>query len=523
LRRLLPAIASLLFISLSLCHAAQSVTLAWDASSDPSIAGYKLRYGTTSGNLSQTAPDLGKTTTRTVSNLNDGTTYFFAVTAYNAAGFESPPSNQVSHTTSAPPSGAHVLTVINGSGDGSYTVGTIVPVSATLQAGQQFAMWIGDHDILASRMNSTTTATMPSVDATIEATYTGVTSGDKIRYYPRAAYTDRMVGGIFEGTDGNPLNGTYTTIHTVTTNPPSGWLEVSVSLGNYRYLRYRGPNESYGNVSEIEFYRGGVKVTGVGYGTSGSWNSSGATFDKAFDGNVNTFFDGPNPDGNYTGIDTGSGAATPTAPANQVTALSFSEGSGTAAADNSGSGHSGTLVSGPTWTAGKFDNGLSLDGINDYVSVASPGTLNFGTGDFTISAWINRQATGAEHTILSKTAGDSWTTAGKELFINGNNRLGFGCFGVDEVFSTGTITNDGLWHHVAVTFANNSNTVTLYIDGVASGSDSINLPADVGNQVVKIGSNPPGKYFRGQIDEFRIFNRALSANEVQSIMNNAIE
>ena len=53
-------------------------------------------------------------------------------------------------------------------------------------------------------------------------------------------------------------------------------------------------------------------------------------------------------------------------PPNQVTALSFSEGSGTAAADNSGSGHDGTLVNGPTWTAGKFGNGLSLDGANDY-------------------------------------------------------------------------------------------------------------------------------------------------------------
>ena len=72
-----------------------------DASPDPNI-GYKLHYGTTSGNPSQTE-DVGKTTSATVSNLNDGTTYFFTVTAYNAAG-ESQPSNQVSYTTSAPPS-----------------------------------------------------------------------------------------------------------------------------------------------------------------------------------------------------------------------------------------------------------------------------------------------------------------------------------------------------------------------------------------------------------------------------------
>ena len=101
--------------------------------------------------------------------------------------------------------------------------------------------------------------------------------------------------------------------------------------------------------------------------------------------------------------------------ASQVTALSFSEGSGTAATDNSESGHDGTLVNGPAWTTGKFGSGLSLDGTNDYVSVANPSTLNFGTSNFTISAWIKRQATGVEHTIFSKTASDIWTDGGKAL------------------------------------------------------------------------------------------------------------
>ena len=75
-------------------------------------------------------------------------------------------------------------------------------------------------------------------------------------------------------------------------------------FGELRYLRYRGPNGSYGNVAEIEFYRGGVKLNGTGYGTFGSWNNSGNPFDKALDGNVETFFDAPDGDGGYVGIDT---------------------------------------------------------------------------------------------------------------------------------------------------------------------------------------------------------------------------
>ena len=375
-RKILAAMASLLVVSLSLCHAAQSVTLAWNASSDSSVAGYRLRYGTTSGNPSQDI-NVGNTTARTVSNLNDGTTYFFTVTAYNTAGIQSSPSNQVAYTTSAPTSGAHALTVMNGSGDGNYATGATVSVTANAPpAGQQFDRWNRDYQILDDPSNSTTTATMPSMDATIEATYTGGTSANKIRYYPRNGSGDRMVGGIFEGTNGSPNSGPYTTIHTITSNSQGNWIEVSANLGNYQYLRYRGPNGSYGNVAEIEFYRGGVKLTGTGYGSPGSFSNNGDTFDKALDGNVNTFFDGPTSDGMYVGINTGGGGPTPTStpPANQVTALSFSEGSGTFAADNSGSGHNGTLVNGPTWTAGKFGNGVSLDGTNGYVSVANSST-----------------------------------------------------------------------------------------------------------------------------------------------------
>jgi hypothetical protein len=216
-------------------------------------------------------------------------------------------------------------------------------------------------------------------------------------------------------------------------------------------------------------------------------------------------------------------SALPPTPPNQVTALSFSEGSGTTAADSSGSGHNGTLLNGPTWTAGKFDNGVSLDGTNDYVSVANPSTLNFGTSDFTIALWLKRQATGAEHTIFSKTASTAWTTGGKEFYISASdNKLKFGCAGLPELSSTGTITNDGLWHHVAVTFNDSSNTVTFYIDGAASGGGTQNLLADVSTHVVKLGGHPHPHTFRGQVDEFRIFSRALSASEVQSKMNNAI-
>jgi hypothetical protein len=140
--------------------------------------------------------------------------------------------------------------------------------------------------------------------AGIDTSGGGTVPGDKIRFHPRSGFTDRMVGGVFEGTNADPVTGEYTTIYTVTSNPPLAWSEVNASLASYRYLRYRGPNDSFGNVAEVEFYRSGVKVTGTGFGTPGSWSNSGATFEKALDGDVNTFFDAPTGSGTYVGVDT---------------------------------------------------------------------------------------------------------------------------------------------------------------------------------------------------------------------------
>ncbi|MEI8342461.1 MAG: Ig-like domain-containing protein [Verrucomicrobiota bacterium] len=83
-------------------HGAQSLTLAWNPSSDSSVTGYRLHYGTTSGTYTTTL-DLGKTSTVTLSNLTPGIPYYFVVTAYNASGAESTPTNEISATTNGSP------------------------------------------------------------------------------------------------------------------------------------------------------------------------------------------------------------------------------------------------------------------------------------------------------------------------------------------------------------------------------------------------------------------------------------
>ena len=74
-------------------HPAQ-VNLAWDPSTDPSIAGYRVYYGTSSG-IYQSFVDTGKMTTCTISNLSEGITYYFAATGYDSSGAQSDFSNEV--------------------------------------------------------------------------------------------------------------------------------------------------------------------------------------------------------------------------------------------------------------------------------------------------------------------------------------------------------------------------------------------------------------------------------------------
>jgi len=135
---------------------AGSATLAWDppdVSAD--VVGYKIYYGTTSGSYSQSI-DVGNMTSYTVSNLTDGQSYYFTVTAYNALGVESYYSNEVSKLIPSPVSFYSLL--VNKSGEGTvtggdincgtvcnnlYLLGTNISLLATPATGYIFAGWSG--------------------------------------------------------------------------------------------------------------------------------------------------------------------------------------------------------------------------------------------------------------------------------------------------------------------------------------------------------------------------------------------
>jgi hypothetical protein len=114
---------------------------------------------------------------------------------------------------------------------------------------------------------------------------------------------DRMVGGVFEGAGKSDFSDAKT-IYTIK-NMPDVYNDIVLKTPvSYRYVRYKSPDGSYGNVSEIAFSNtNGDKIQGVHIGSSGSWNNQGATGNKAIDNDLTTFYNAAEENGAWTGLD----------------------------------------------------------------------------------------------------------------------------------------------------------------------------------------------------------------------------
>lgn len=129
----LALILLILPLFLQQAHAA-GVTLAWDANTETSVAGYKVGYGTGSGSYSSTV-DVGNWTSVNISGLETGRRYYFACKAYDSAGKESTYSSEVSYT---PPAAACTYTIAPASQSFSASGGA-GSVTVTTQAGCQWS------------------------------------------------------------------------------------------------------------------------------------------------------------------------------------------------------------------------------------------------------------------------------------------------------------------------------------------------------------------------------------------------
>ncbi len=200
-----------------------------------------------------------------------------------------------------------------------------------------------------------------------------------------------------------------------------------------------------------------------------------------------------------------------------VAAYGFNEGSGATTADVSGNGHTGTLT-GATWTTGKSGDALSFDGNGDWVTVNHAPPLSL-TNGMTLEAWIRAASVTNWRTVILKErpgglayalyGGD--TTGRAAAYIRRSVDSG----DTDATGSTALPTN--AWVHVATTY--DGVTLRTYVGGQQVASTPIAGTITTSLDPLRIGGNSVwGEYFSGAIDEVRIYNRALTAAEIQSDM-----
>jgi uncharacterized repeat protein (TIGR01451 family) len=212
-------------------------------------------------------------------------------------------------------------------------------------------------------------------------------------------------------------------------------------------------------------------------------------------------------------------------PAGMVAWWHLDESSGPVAHDIAGFSNNGTYFNGPLPVTGKVANGLSFDGIDDYVEVPNHAELNFGTTNFSIDAWIKTSGNSGTNTIVDKRFVDvtsSLLFEGYYFFLSdGKLALQLGDGGYTNYISN-VFVADGNWHHVAVTVErNNPAGIRFYLDGIclATNNPLAHTGSLTNSNPLRLGlSNTFGSIYQGILDEVEIFNRVLTSTEITSIV-----
>jgi len=198
----------------------------------------------------------------------------------------------------------------------------------------------------------------------------------------------------------------------------------------------------------------------------------------------------------------------------------FDEGKGGIAVDASGKNMHGQLKNGVRWVPGKVGGALEFDGRNGHVTVADSPSVSV-TGDLTVAAWVNGTSWSASNNIVAKDGNDSYRFriegSGGTLWL----LLSDGSFEFMSV-SLGSALSTGTWYHVAATADLTTGEVIFYLDGSPVGTPQTTTKAGIQDSAgpLRIGTySGSSENFNGAIDDVRIYNRALAADEVKLVFD----
>ncbi|UCG60006.1 MAG: hypothetical protein JSU70_10885 [Phycisphaerales bacterium] len=197
----------------------------------------------------------------------------------------------------------------------------------------------------------------------------------------------------------------------------------------------------------------------------------------------------------------------------------FDETSGTTAADASGNGNDGALAGGAVWVAGKVAGALEFNGSN--ARVVAP-NIPLNSRSYTIMMWVNPVLYTGEQVVFSTGLTGANDTdmhyrlggPGSGNVPPGGVRMGFYNNDLD---TAGGIITDNEWYHITFWYDFENQLRRIYVDGVQQAQDSGAPYLGTSGDTV-IGAWGTGQWFRGIIDDARIYSRPLSAAEIASFV-----
>ncbi len=200
----------------------------------------------------------------------------------------------------------------------------------------------------------------------------------------------------------------------------------------------------------------------------------------------------------------------------------FDEGEGSVAYDISGHNNDGTLVNNPQWVdgvPGKEGYALEFDGVGDYIYISNNSSLNFGTNSFTTAVWlyidINIEGTTAFLGKCGSTNGWRWRRATDgRLAVSLHDSLSWKSYYSDKNFLM-----LGEWIHVITVVDQSSKEISFYLNGELDSIEKNIRDYNLGtNGTFQIGrSNFAAIYYKGLISDLRIYSRALTSEEINTL------
>ena len=323
----------------------------------------------------------------------------------------------------------------------------------------------------------------------------------------------------------------------------------NTNLAQVRFYSTKNTNISLTNCVWENCYFSTTNI-GCDQGNNGFFNNTGAGVPSGTPGQVNgastTFNDAPGIDFTLksSGYAIGVGAdlsaifttdfsgATRYAPwdigaykaENLIGWWKLDDGTGTTATDSAGS-NDGALSGGPTWTTGRVGTyALTFDGEDSLVTIPYDAAWNF-AGDFTVTAWVNSDTNSRLSAIGRWNANlwNGWTleqVTQVRFDFEYQDRTVSGEGAHRSVGSgLGYLTNE--WHFVCGVLSNDI--VRVYVDGnVGTMSNPITNSIALTTEGIAFGArkvSTPDAYWRGAVDDVRIYNRMLTGAEILALYN----